>query len=201
MVVLGLDISTSSGWALRRDGKIVEYGVLATPLTLAEYGKYPWNYLQCSTVMASSLMSLVLTYNPDVVVIEEINLGKNRYTQKILEWIHRAIVAELRHSVNLEVIYLSSSTWRQALGLTMSKLDKKNNAKLAKAKRLAIELGAKVDKKTLGIAGKVNKKHIAIRYVNETYGLKLKVKDDDIADAICLTEAYEKNATPCDGLI
>ncbi len=207
MIVLGLDISTSSGWAVRRDGKIVEYGTLTTPLTLAEYGGYPYNYIQAANVMAGSLLSVVQEFAPDVIVIEETNLGKSRYTQKILEWIHLSLLLKLKELIALQgsyspkVIYLSSSVWRQALGLTMSKIDKKNNAKLSKAKRLAAELGVKVDKKTLGVAGKVNKKHIAIRHVNDTYGLKLKVKDDDVADAICLTEAYEKKATPCDGLI
>lgn len=201
MVVLGLDISTSSGWAVRRDGKLEEYGTVVTPLTLAEYGEYPWNYLQSSYIMAESLWSIIDLYKPDVVVIEETNMGRSRYTQKILEWIHRAIVAKLRTLEGTKVIYLSSSIWRQTLGLTMSKIDKKNNAKLSKTKRLAAQLGVKLDKKSLGIAGKVNKKHLAIRHVNETYGLKLKVKDDDIADAICLTEAFEKNATPCDGLM
>ncbi len=200
MLVLGLDISTSSGWALRRDGVIEDYGTFETPLTLAEYGEYPWNYLQSSQIMASSLMGLVNYYKPDVVVVEEINMGKSRYSQRILEWIHCGVVNHLR-AADTKVIYLSSSIWRQALGLTMSKMDKKNNAKLSKAKRLAADSGLKVDKKALGVAGKVNKKHLAIRHVNATYGLNLKVKDDDIADAICLTEAYERGATPCDGLI
>lgn len=204
MKVLGLDISTSAGWASQVDAQPVIYGYHELDKTVHEYGPYPWNYVAASDDMAKFLFAKVEEYDPDVVVIEETNLGKSRYAQKILEFTHRALLVKLwewQMRGDRKVIYLSSSAWRQALGLVMSKEDKKNNAKLSKAKKLSAEYGVKIDKKTLGIKGKINKKHLALRYVNATYGLQLKVKDNDAADAICLTAAFLKGATPCDGVM
>jgi hypothetical protein len=38
--------------------------------------------------------------------------------------------------------------------------------------------------------GKISKKHLAVRMVNEKYGKKLKLKDNDEADAILMGQAY-----------
>jgi hypothetical protein len=81
----------------------------------------------------------------------------------------------------------------------MSKDDKINNKVLKKAKELAAATKSKLDKSKVGIKGAVTKKHLAIRFVNATYGLDLKVKDNDIADAICLGAAYLNGARTCDG--
>jgi hypothetical protein len=200
--VLGLDISTSAGWALATESQLVDFGHIELEKNVYAYGngQYPWNYDQASEAMSVRLWELALRTEPDIIIIEETNLGKSRYAQKILEFTHKSLLARLRDWKGT-VIYVSSSSWRQALGLTMTKEDKKNNAKLSRAKKAAATFGVKLDKKALGIRGKVNKKHIALRYVNENYGLKLKVKDNDAADAICLTAAYFKGALPCDGVM
>jgi hypothetical protein len=204
--VLGLDISTKPGWALLENAQLLAFGQLGLDRTVHEYGPYPWNYVVVSDDIAGFLYDKVVQLNPDIVVIEETNLGKNRYAQKTLEFIHRALLVKLQkwaQEGNRKVIYLSSSSWRQALGLVMSKEDKKNNAKIAKAKKLSQASGHSVHalKKTLGVRGKINKKHLALRYVNETFGLTLKVKDNDAADAICLAAAFLKGATPADGVM
>lgn len=200
MKVLALDISTKPGWAFNKDAQLVEFGALSLDHPVLAYGEYPWSYHRASEIMANQLFKLVDRFDPEVIVIEETNLGKSRYAQKTLEYIHKALLSRLVGS-KAKVIYLSSSIWRQTLGLHMSAEDKRNNAKLSRAKKKAAEAGAKLDKKTIGVRGKVNKKHLAIRYVNETYGLELKVKDNDKADAICLADAFLKGATPCDGVM
>jgi len=208
MKVLALDISTKAGWAyLEKDdadsifGSIkLEFGSIKLDHPVIAFGEYPWSYDKASEAMAAMLFDLVLRFSPDVIVIEETNLGKSRWSQKVLEFIHKSLLIHLR-GVTAKVIYLSSSSWRQALGLTMTKEDKKNNAKLSKAKKLATEKGISVDKKTLGVRGKINKKHLALRYVNDKFGLSLKVKDNDAADAICLAAAFLAGATPCDGIM
>jgi Holliday junction resolvasome RuvABC endonuclease subunit len=81
----------------------------------------------------------------------------------------------------------------------MSKDQKKSNTKLSKAKRAAAESGTKLDKAALGIRGKVTKKHLAVKYVNDTYGLSLRMSENDAADAIGLATAYTQNAVPCTG--
>lgn len=199
MRILALDISTKAGWAFLHESDL-QFGSLKLDHPVIAFGEYPWSYDKASEVMASQLHELVLRFEPHVVIIEETNLGKSRYAQKMLEFIHKAILTKLRDFPG-KVIYLSTSSWRQALGLTMTKEDKKNNAKLSKAKKVAEELGVKLDKKALGVRGKINKKHLALRYVNENFGLKLKVKDNDAADAICLVDAYLKGAIPADGVM
>ena len=38
--------------------------------------------------------------------------------------------------------------------------------------------------------GKISKKHLAVRMVNDLYGKQLKLKDNDEADAILMGQAY-----------
>jgi hypothetical protein len=38
--------------------------------------------------------------------------------------------------------------------------------------------------------GKIGKKHLSVRYVNDIFGLDFKIKDNDIADSICLASSY-----------
>lgn len=211
MKILCLDISTHAGYAVleTRDNdelpSLLEYGVRKTDKTVLEYGQYPFCYIAMAREMAGKFGQLVLDHLPDVIVIEETNLGKNRYSQKALEFCHCLTLQLLQSETvftqipKVKVVYLSSSAWRAALGLQMSKEDKRNNAKLSKAKKKAADTGGKLDKKSLGIKGKVNKKHLAVRYVNSTYNLNLKIKDNDVADAIALGLAYLKGALVCDG--
>jgi hypothetical protein len=49
------------------------------------------------------------------------------------------------------------------------------------------------------VKGKVTTKHLAVRLVNSVYGLGLKQKDNNDADAICLGLAFFAGAQPCDG--
>jgi Holliday junction resolvasome RuvABC endonuclease subunit len=83
----------------------------------------------------------------------------------------------------------------------MTKADKSANTKLSQAKSNAKHTGKKLDKVSLGIKGKITKKHLAIRWVNETYNLNLAMKDNDAADAIALASSYLLNAPICDGII
>lgn len=221
--VLSLDISTHAGWALLEqlgDGekpttfaypsnvespnRLLRFGNIVATETVTEKLKtmgYPWAYLAVARDMAQKFFDLIVETQPTEVVIEETNLGKNRYSQKTLEFLHCALLdALLRHGRgDLKVAYVSSAFWRSNLGCTLSKDDKKANARLAKAKRVAREYGRKPDLKKLGVRGKVNKKHVALRFVNERHSLEFKVKDNDIADAICLGTAYLNGAALCDG--
>lgn len=210
-----MDLSTSTGLSILDSGAekpvLVAFGAIKLPVPICAYGEYPWSYLNASRTMASCIATWICHnsgvgmegFAPiDLVVIEETNLGKNRYAQKALEFIHSAVLVQLELAFKDRVIYLSSSEWRHNLGLTLSKDDKKNNAQISKAKTLAKTTGITIyeAKAQAGLKGKINKKHIAIRYVNEYFGLSLKMKDDDVADSICLALAALNKATPCDGV-
>jgi hypothetical protein len=54
-------------------------------------------------------------------------------------------------------------------------------------------------KKKSGIRGKWNKKMLAVNYVNFMFKLDFKLKDNDIAESICLGLAFLKGAAICDG--
>jgi chromosome segregation ATPase len=48
--------------------------------------------------------------------------------------------------------------------------------------------------------GKITRKHLAVRKVNELFGLNFNLDKNDIADSILLGMAYLKGAPICDGL-
>ena len=56
-----------------------------------------------------------------------------------------------------------------------------------------------VNKKDLGIKGKVTKKHLAVRRANDLFNLTLIQKDNDVADSLLLGTAYFLGAEVCDG--
>lgn len=209
MTILSLDVSTSAGFALLRGPAepdalptIVSSGLIKNPNKVSEHGEYPWSYKHAADWLADALESLYIAINPvnriDLVVIEETNGSKSRYTQKILEFIHKAVLDRF-HKRGVKVVYIDTREWRSVLGCVLSKDQKKTNARLSKAKREAEAMGLKVDKKDLGIKGKVTKKHVAINWANENFKLSLKAKDDDIADALCLGTAYLRGATLSNG--
>jgi Holliday junction resolvasome RuvABC endonuclease subunit len=202
MKILALDLSTKTGFAVYKDLELIGYGQMKLEKPILAYGPYPWCYAMAADAVAKSVWDLVVTHQPQIIVIEETNLGKNRYAQKALEFIHCSVLRalSLRASSDFQIVYLSSSSWRKALELTLTKEDKKNNTKLSKAKAFAEASKTKLDKKTLGIRGRINKKHVALRFVNQHFNLSLKVKDNDTADAICLGLAYSRGAVVCDGI-
>lgn len=208
-------MSTSMGFALL-DGhlnwetapSLVERDIFVLPKTIVAYGPYPFCYLKAALKVRNKVVQLIKLHSPDVVVIEETNLGKNRYSQKVLEFIHCLVVEWLAKNFSGKTVYLSSSSWRHALRLGMNKDERKNNSTISEMKKASRSEDGKLDlakfkqlKKASGIRGKITKKHVALRYVNELYGLKLKPKDNDQADAICLALAFLKNAVPCDGVL
>jgi len=198
MRVLALDASSKSGWALFVDGILTDSGALA-PVKIDDFNVnkdphlsplYPYNIFDGARQVSIVVHEQLMKCSPiDVVVIENTNKGKNRHTQRFLEFMHFCILGMLR-SVKQPMLYMDTSEWRKIVGLWTSKEDKKANAKLSKAKKAAEEKGKKVDKKALGIGGKISKKHLAVRMVNEKYGKKLKLKDNDEADAILMGLAY-----------
>lgn len=204
--LLALDLSTKTGYAIFDADKLVEYDVVQNNRTVHEYGSYPYSYMAAAVEVAINVQLIVKLHRPDVVVIEETNGSKSRYTQKILEFIHLAVLRELQELRMLgNVVYINTSDWRKAVGGHLSKEDKKLNAKVSKAKKRA-KVDGKLDiklfnkyKKELGVKGRTNKKHVAIRVANTLFGLNLKPKDNDKADAICLGYSYILGVPACDG--
>ena len=149
--ILSLDVSSKTGYAVldidEDEDKtllgmqLFDYGLVRMPTPLDEAGIYPWNYLAASKEMGVELCKLVAKYDPRVVVVEEVNKARARYSQKLLEFLHSALLNNLSNITNgvqtPAVFYLSTSEWRSRLEIRLSKEDKKNNGKLNKAKRNA----------------------------------------------------------------
>ena len=202
MRIVGLDISTKSGWSHFNGSTLVAFVTLRLETNIEGFGPYPFCYDEASEAMAALLLAKCAEIQPHVIIIEETNMGRARYTQKILEFIHKAILRKLSQSgYPGQVLYVNSSGWRKALKIGMSKEDKGLNNKLSRAKSEAKHTGKKLDKAALGIKGKITKKHLALRWVNENYNLNLGMKDNDAADAICLVASYLANVPICDGKI
>lgn len=181
--LLALDLSTSTGWASFEDGVLKDYGLL-DKVFIQDFNVnahpnnsplYPGNIMEAARQVASLVAEKIEEVKPDGIVIENSTKGRNRHTQRLIEWVHFTVL-ELLASRNLPFSYLDPSQWRKILDIRMSNEDRKNNKE--------VNAGRK--------RGKVNKKHLAIRYCNEKYSLNLLVKHDDIADAICLGEAFLK---------
>lgn len=197
MRILGLDLSSNPGFA-------VVDSQLENQLELVAYRGYhvqsavgfPFNHVEIAESVTAIMTEWLDSYCPNLIVIEQTNLGKARYSQKQLEFIHFAVMKELR-SRGVKFVYLDSSEWRRALKQRLSKDDKKNNAKVAQAKKTANPLAAK---KTLGVSGRITHKHLSVAWVNANFQLQLKLKDNDVADAVCLcAAAVQPGIRFCDG--
>lgn len=203
MRLLALDLSSKTGWALFESiqdakAKPKDHGLLTLKKTVKDFGEFPSNYLIAAKSQAKLVLDLVKEKEPNIVVIEEINLGRSRYTQKYLDFLHCCIIDGLVED-GVKTVYISSSSWRKKLTITNSKEDRAANTALSKAKSLAKKQGVALDKKTLGIKGKITKKHLAVRWCNENFGYDFKISDNDICDAICLGCSYLMGAELCDG--
>lgn len=192
MKILAFDIATKTGFAVFEDRKLVDFGLLTIDKEKHKEGKYPWVFDDISNDLATELIAKVLLVKPDKIVIEETNGGRARYSIKLLEFFHKAFIRELHPYIlkhpECSVSYVSTSDWRKTLQLRATKEDLKNNRKVNEAKRSGLS------KKESGVKGKITPKHRSVRYVNETLGLSLKLKDDDIAEAICLGLAFMMGA-------
>jgi len=232
--VLSLDISSETGWSLFDNAKLISYGQSISSVRGGQEGDYPLNIIRAAKLMADELAVIIKENDVHFVVIEETNLGKNRYSQKVLEFFHCVIVDTINAfsgKSETQIKYLDSSEWRAALGLALSSDQRKENKNIKNEReeqkaifergwwnennesfqKEILELGKRDSNKIKKIynarcnkyildnmrkfrtkSKKVNFKHLSVQYVNSNYDLNFKMKDNDIADSICLGEAFYK---------
>jgi hypothetical protein len=181
MRVLGLDLSTATGWSLFIDKEYVESGTI-TKITVPDFNVnndpqnsplYPFNILDASESLAETIFNLCESKNPDIIIIENLVKGRNPHTQRILDWIHFCVAKKLR-TLNKPLKYMLPGEWRRAVNLKLDKEQKKNNQDVSKGKK----------------RGKITKKHLSVNMVNSKFNLILKLKDNNEADAILLALGY-----------
>ncbi len=180
MKTLALDLSTKSGWSVFEDGIRISSGVLDKVFVKDfnvndEPGKsplFPYNVIEAADTVCRMVMNLIGEHQPDALVIEQTTMGRNRFTQKLLEWIHFAFLKQIGGKMPLH--FIDVSEWRKLVEMRLSVEEKRNNRDVSQGKK----------------RGKVTKKHLAVNMVNAKYGLGLKIKDNDQADAILMNLAF-----------
>jgi len=178
-IIVGLDLSNSTGYAVLQDTELVDYGVLHSTKPTENFACYDYSYIEKAKSVAALCGELVGRLQPDMIAIEQTNKSKSRFTQKQLEFIHYAVLEELRQYKDV-ITYIDTGAWRGGLQLHSTKEDRKHNALVKK--KLA--------------RGKITPKHRAVRWANAEFDLSLKLKDNDIADAIAVAVfAQRKSAT------
>jgi Holliday junction resolvasome RuvABC endonuclease subunit len=200
MKVLSLDLSTKTGYAFfhmeKGKCKIIKYGTLKS--ISKPKGNYPCDYIDWSDKCSNAILEIWEEFNPEILVIEETAKGaRNSFTQKILEWIHKEIAEEIKlwtEEGNLKGYkYYLTEEWRRIAGCKMTSEELKHNAKRsrrkAKAKKENTSITVIKDKEGKRL-GRITKKHVTIRRINEVFNLNLILKDEDAADALGLGYAY-----------
>ena len=179
--ILSLDLSMSTGYALIENGRLLDSGLLTTTLedfNIKNYPDrqpgYPYNIVNAADEIANKVWSLVLLTDPDHIVIENTVCGRNRHTQRCLEFIHKAVLDRC-YDVRGKIRYLSPSEWRKTLNLRLSDEDKAHNKRVREKKA----------------RGKITAKHLSVRRANAMFNTEFILKDNDITDAILLGIAFE----------
>jgi hypothetical protein len=148
MKILGLDLSTHTGWGCLEDGRVVSFGqITKQPEDFS--APYPANYLACARSIAECVVTVMRENAPTHVVIEETNKSSrftSRYSQKLLEFIHFAVAEAIVNEKKLPV-YLSTSEWRKLNCANLSQDEREYNARVKQERlKLRYELESKVRK-------------------------------------------------------
>lgn len=192
--LLALDLSTScTGFAVfdLETKTLLRYGIIEPEVKGSHKLRYPKKALFTILDMAEKVAKLIEDENPQQIVIEEVNRGVSRISQKSLDALHFFILdVVLKKSPTLLdiVTYLDSNGrtgWRPALGIHLSEEDKDLNKSLR----------AEAKKKKLKKPKVVNWKTLSVRWVNNEFNLNLcsdldPKTDGDIADSIALGVAF-----------
>lgn len=175
--VLALDLSSvSSGWAFYDATRTLHaYGVCRPSRAGLSKETDLFALVERLDRMTALLVEQIQIYKPNRVVIEECNLGKSRFTQKVLGGVHHLLLARIKEIVQADRLsYVDSDGsdgWRSAKGL---------NLRLTKEQRKR-NRGKKQSQK-------ITQKDLAADKVKEIFGLDLAQVPggEDTVDAICL---------------
>lgn len=184
MCLVSLDYSTTcTGYAVfSLEKKLIKKGIIKPK------GKSKLPSLEGTLarleLMADEIVKLIEEVCPTSIIIEEVNQGKARLTQKTLCGGHFILFLKLKRY--LDKIQLRDSDgaagWRTQLKLFLTTQDKKNNLQAKKANK---KIARGLPKFPI-----ITRKDLACRYVNERFGLQLDCQqretDGDVADAIGL---------------
>lgn len=195
--VLSLDVSSKTGYALllineNEEFKLEAYGKI-NKVECPEDEPFPGSYVTWAYKIFSHIEALIETHQPDVLVIEQTCAGsKNAFSQKILEFAHFLLYKYIQET-GIKSVFMLTGEWRKIVGSYMNAEEKNRNKEIKAYKK---KHGTKLarDAKTGKVIGKVGKKQVTIRLINDIFKDQLirplKTTEDDIADAASLSYAY-----------
>jgi hypothetical protein len=179
-----LDLARTTGIAVFEDDFLSQWGTArgrtSDSLKISNKGEitgnHPWDMIELVNNCVLEIMEEIINVDPDEILIEQTNLGRNRFSQKFLEWLHYALLNKIKEIFDetVPVYYIDTSEWRRLLKISLSSEDKRHN-KLVRLKKAN---------------GKITIKDKTIDYVNKVEDMNFTSKDDDIADAICMGLAF-----------
>jgi len=197
--IIALDISTNTGYAIFEDDKLIAYDVFTIKVVnykadvkcFSDFPKeYPDNFLLTAQKLADGCMKVIQEHQITKVIIEHPEAGKQRLSQRLLEWTHYALVLRLKEA-GLDYRYLLVHDWRCQVNCYIKHWPdyQKWNLKIRAAKKVAVptkngSICAKIDGKRVSA---INQKKLSIIIANEKYGIQ--IKNDNIADAINIGRA------------
>lgn len=183
MRIISIDPSSHIGWAILEDDQLVNYGVQDV---LCYDKTWPFGIHQWARDIAAQIFKLIENNTADLVLIERANSSKFRNSQNILDWMHFDLISILvDEGYKDKLLYVDVSHWRKVCNLKLNAQQKIQNKMASQANKAGTILKVNGKRK-----GKLTKKHLAVNWANDKYGLSLKLKDNDIADAICLGASY-----------
>ena len=200
---MALDISSNNGFAVFQNEKLIAQNVFVRKVEgykadvktfndLPE--QYPYNFMEASEDVARRFLLVYEEHVCSMAIIEHPELGKQRLSQRLLEWNHYAICKKFKEN-GIPIKYILVADWRKKVKCYMKfwPEHQKWNKEVIKAQKIAkktkpakgrTKVMAKIDGK---VVSKINQKKLSIILANEKYDLEL--KDDNIADAINIGRA------------
>lgn len=121
----------------------------------------------------------------DILLLEQTNKGRDRWRQKLLEWLHFYLCKTMGYK-HFEIKYIDTMTWRKILGIKVSRKAQRENKKIREFNKEAKKKGETM------IQGITKDKDVAIEFCENNFNLTMKKKDHNVADAICLGYAWLK---------
>lgn len=202
MNLIALDVSSKCGYAFFKNGELAHYGTLFPEKKVTDFGSYPSNFMVFAEFISINIVAEIQKFieaNPEKyeVVIEETNAGRNNYSQKMLEFIHFALIKRL-NEIALRPKYIRTGVWRKICDANQSNEEKKLNAQISRIKRKTGKKVAKIDGK---VVGKRTRKHSALRAFQAHFSIELARKMEDAAEAALIGLAFMRGAPICDGTV
>ena len=202
MRYIALDISSNTGYAVFDNDKLIAYDVFTRKVEgfkadikaftdLPDI--YPYNFMKASQEVARLCHNAYGKYGCSMAVIEHPELGKQRLSQRLLEWNNLAVCQRFQE-FGIPFKYLLVADWRKRVQcyLRYWPEHQKWNKEVGKAQKIAKKESEKLGRKVMAkidgkVVSKINQKKLSIILANEKYGIT--IKDDNIADAINLGRA------------